>query len=89
MSHPGRVLEVLDEYEGCSLESPETSLYLRQVIQVTLASGETVDAWAYFYNAPTGQAHRITSGDYLKYTEASGPETARAAAGGTTRSSAS
>ena len=39
MSHPGRVLQVLDEYEGCRLESPETSLYLRRVPPVTLASG--------------------------------------------------
>ena len=27
----------------------------------------TVEAWAYFYNAPLGQAQRITSGDYLEY----------------------
>jgi gamma-glutamylcyclotransferase (GGCT)/AIG2-like uncharacterized protein YtfP len=61
MSHPGRVLEVLDEYEGCNLESAETSLYLRRVTRVTLAGGDTVEAWAYFYNAPTGQAQRIAS----------------------------
>ena len=93
MSHPGRVLEVLDEYEGCSLETPETSLYLRKVIRVALADGETVEAWAYFYNGPTGQAHRIDSGDYLKYTGAAGPQAEQAAqtgqAGRARRSSAS
>ena len=78
MSHPGRVLQVLDEYEGCSLESPETSLYLRRITRAKLVSGETIEAWAYFYNAPTGQARRIPSGDYLQYTEAAGPEANRA-----------
>ena len=70
MSHPGRVLEVLDEYEGCDLDAPEASLYLRKVTRVTLASGETVEAWAYFYNAPLGRAERIPSGDYLEYLKA-------------------
>jgi gamma-glutamylcyclotransferase (GGCT)/AIG2-like uncharacterized protein YtfP len=90
MSHPGRVLDVLDEYEGCNLDSPETSLYLRQVTRVTLASGAVVEAWAYFYNAPTGQARRIVSGDYLRHTETTGPQGDQvASSSGAPRSSAS
>ena len=27
----------------------------------------SADAWAYFYNAPLGQALRIASGDYLAH----------------------
>jgi gamma-glutamylcyclotransferase (GGCT)/AIG2-like uncharacterized protein YtfP len=34
---------------------------------VTLEDGCTVDAWAYFYNAPLGRAERIASGDYLEH----------------------
>ena len=69
MSHPGRTLQVLDDYEGCRVDSPESSLYTREVVPVTLDSGEVVRAWTYFYNAPLGQAHRIESGDYLEHTQ--------------------
>ena len=34
---------------------------------VTLEDGGTVEAWAYFYNAPLGRAQRIESGDYLEH----------------------
>jgi len=34
---------------------------------VALPTGPAVQAWAYFYNAPLGQAQRINSGDYLEY----------------------
>ena len=68
MSHPGRMLQALDEYEGCRLESPESSLYFREVVPVTLDSGDVIQAWTYFYNAPLGHAHRIESGDYLDHT---------------------
>lgn len=71
MSHPGRVVQVLDEYEGYPIESPETGLYVRQLVDVQLDSGDVVRAWAYFYNAPLGQARRIESGDYVAYTRAS------------------
>jgi gamma-glutamylcyclotransferase (GGCT)/AIG2-like uncharacterized protein YtfP len=37
---------------------------------VTLDDGHIVNAWAYFYNAPLGQAARIDSGDYLEYLRA-------------------
>jgi gamma-glutamylcyclotransferase (GGCT)/AIG2-like uncharacterized protein YtfP len=67
MTHPAIVLQVLDEFEGCRTEEPESSLYTRALAPVTLDAGPTVDAWVYFYNAPLGQAERIHSGDYLEH----------------------
>jgi hypothetical protein len=34
-------------------------------------------AWAYFYNAPLGQAQRISSGDYLDYLSGEKPSVDR------------
>jgi len=64
---PATVLRTLDELEGYRPSDPETSLYTRALTPVTIESGEIVDAWAYFYNAPLGRAERIASGDYLEY----------------------
>ena len=61
------VLAVLDEIEGFRPNEPARSLYLRVRTGVTLESGETREAWAYFYNAPLGRAERISSGDYLEH----------------------
>jgi gamma-glutamylcyclotransferase (GGCT)/AIG2-like uncharacterized protein YtfP len=61
------VLDALDELEGYRPGEPESSLYMRALTPVTLEDGSTVDAWAYFYNAPLGRAERIESGDYLEY----------------------
>jgi gamma-glutamylcyclotransferase (GGCT)/AIG2-like uncharacterized protein YtfP len=70
MTDAPAVLAVLDEVEGYSPADPDTSLYTRLVIPVTLDDGNVVDAWAYFYNAPLGRAERIASGDYLEYLKA-------------------
>ena len=67
MTHPSIVLQVLDEFEGCRTEEPDSSLYTRALTPVTLDGGVIVDAWVYFYNAPLGQAERIHSGDYLEH----------------------
>ena len=64
---PGTVLGALDEIEGFRPNEPERSLYLRVVTDVTMDSGPTRQAWAYFYNAPLGRAERIPSGDYLEH----------------------
>ena len=61
------VLDSLDELEGYRPGEPDTSLYTRVLTPVTLDDGSTVNAWAYFYNAPLGRAERIESGDYLEY----------------------
>ena len=65
--HPSIVLPELDELEGYRAGEPESSLYNRSRTRVTLDDGSTVEAWAYFYNAPLGRAPRIESGDYLEH----------------------
>jgi gamma-glutamylcyclotransferase (GGCT)/AIG2-like uncharacterized protein YtfP len=64
------VLNVLDEIEGYRPDQPERSLYTRVLTDVTLDDGRVEKAWAYFYNAPLGQAQRIASGDYLEHLKA-------------------
>ena len=64
------VLAALDEIEGYRPNEPERSLYTRVLTDVTLGDGGVVKAWTYFYNAPLGQAQRITSGDYLEHLSA-------------------
>ena len=61
------VLGALDEIEGFRPGKPEASLYTRVEASVTFDDGHTADAWVYFYNAPLGQAQRISSGDYLEH----------------------
>jgi gamma-glutamylcyclotransferase (GGCT)/AIG2-like uncharacterized protein YtfP len=61
------VLESLDEIEGFSMSEPDSSLYTREAIPVTLENGSVANAWVYFYNAPLGRAERIASGDYLEH----------------------
>ena len=68
MTHPAIALPLLDEFEGCRTDEPESSLYMRALTPVTLDDRRTVvDAWVYFYNAPLGRAERIHSGDYLEH----------------------
>jgi gamma-glutamylcyclotransferase (GGCT)/AIG2-like uncharacterized protein YtfP len=64
---PSSVLATLDEIEGYRASEPERSLYTRVQTDVKLDDGRVQPAWAYFYNAPLGQAQRIESGDYLDY----------------------
>jgi gamma-glutamylcyclotransferase (GGCT)/AIG2-like uncharacterized protein YtfP len=66
-TQPFMVLQALDELEGYRPGEHESSLYTRMLTPVTLQDGRTVQAWAYFYNAPLGRAERIPSGDYLEY----------------------
>jgi gamma-glutamylcyclotransferase (GGCT)/AIG2-like uncharacterized protein YtfP len=65
-----QVLAALDDIEGFSPAHPDRSLYLRGEADVTLPDRHSVRAWVYFYNAPLGQAPRITSGDYLEHVKA-------------------
>jgi gamma-glutamylcyclotransferase (GGCT)/AIG2-like uncharacterized protein YtfP len=68
---PATVLGALDEIEGYRANEPERSLYRRVRTDVTLDSGQSRQAWAYFYNAPLGRAERIPSGDYLEHLQRS------------------
>jgi gamma-glutamylcyclotransferase (GGCT)/AIG2-like uncharacterized protein YtfP len=66
------VLAALDEIEGYRAAEPERSLYTRTLTDVALDDGRTLQAWAYFYNAPLGRAQRIDSGDYLEHLNVKG-----------------
>jgi gamma-glutamylcyclotransferase (GGCT)/AIG2-like uncharacterized protein YtfP len=61
------VIAKLDEIEGFRPSEPDTSLYTRVPVSVTLDAGASDTAWVYFYNAPLGRAERIASGDYLEH----------------------
>ena len=61
------VLSKLDEIEGFRSSEPDTSLYTRTQVAVTLENGSVDTAWVYFYNAPLGRGERIASGDYLEH----------------------
>ena len=67
LTEPVTALRALDELEGYRPGDPETSLYTRTRTPVDMEDGTTVEAWAYFYNAPLGRAERIESGDYLEH----------------------
>jgi gamma-glutamylcyclotransferase (GGCT)/AIG2-like uncharacterized protein YtfP len=67
IAEPEGVLDVLDEIEGYSAESPEHSLYVRERVAASLEGGAGCEVWVYFYNAPLGRAPQITSGDYLDH----------------------
>jgi gamma-glutamylcyclotransferase (GGCT)/AIG2-like uncharacterized protein YtfP len=67
LTEPVAALRALDELEGYRPGDQETSLYTRTRTPVEMDDGTTVEAWAYFYNAPLGRAERIESGDYLEH----------------------
>ena len=67
MTDVDSVLAALDDIEGYRPSQPDASLYTRVETPVTFDDGRVEQAWAYFYNAPLGQAQRILSGDYLEH----------------------
>lgn len=60
------VLAALDQYEGYSPDSPDSSLYIRRIVPVMLEDGTTTEAWIYLYNRKPDDLKRIPSGDFLK-----------------------
>ena len=64
LAAPGETLACVDEYEGCS-DNDNPPLFTRRVVSVEMASGQTLKAWAYFYEMSLDGARRISSGDYL------------------------
>ena len=64
------VLAALDGIQGCRPAAPDSGLYTRVQVPVTLQDGRVSSAWVYFYNAPLGQACDIPSGDYLDHLRA-------------------
>lgn len=66
LKDPLATLPVLDDYEGCGTTGLPPYEYLRQVVDVLLDDGRTIQAWAYIYLLDTSDKPRIVSGDYLR-----------------------
>ena len=62
-------LVALDHIEGYDINYPESSLYSRKEVNVTLLNdGSRLRAYTYFYNASSlDEYHHISSGDYRWY----------------------
>ena len=58
--------EQLDDYEGLNVETGETPLYKRNLVEV-FQNGETEIAWIYWYNKSTEGMPEIETGDVMRY----------------------
>lgn len=56
----------LDEFEGIGGEFTQPYEYQRSLTTVVPESGESIEAWVYWYNWPVNDKARICSGDYLQ-----------------------
>jgi len=63
----GETLRLLDHYEGCGPHDRPPHEFEREVIDVTLEDGESVQAWIYWYR-PVPRGRRLATGDYLERT---------------------
>jgi gamma-glutamylcyclotransferase (GGCT)/AIG2-like uncharacterized protein YtfP len=64
LPNPGRALKLLDKLEAFDADSPESSLFLREITTVTLADGRRVQAWIYWLRELRGKRRRLASGEY-------------------------
>lgn len=63
---PASTLAWLDKYEGCCADTAEPQAYERVIAPVVLRTGETRDAWVYFYKKPVHRARRVPHGRFLR-----------------------
>ncbi len=59
-------LESTDRYEGCVLDEPEHSLYIRERIPVTTEKG-IEECWVYIFNRSIDGQPEIVHGEWLQY----------------------
>jgi gamma-glutamylcyclotransferase (GGCT)/AIG2-like uncharacterized protein YtfP len=64
LSHPERAIRFLDGYEGYFPSEPHKSLFVRDLVTVTLQGCRKTRAWAYLYNRPVSDGKLIPSGNY-------------------------
>ncbi len=62
---PG-VLRQLDEYEEYDPKARETSLFIRELHPVALASGGQLECWVYVYNGKPNPQNLLESGIFQK-----------------------
>ena len=67
LTHPKKVLRILDQYEGYDPVMQGKSEYYRDHEPVRLPKGKEVVAWVYWYNFPLEGKRRIRHHDYLDY----------------------
>ncbi len=60
------LMAALDDYESVGPGYEPPTLYLREVVPVTLGDGELMEAWTYIYNSPVDETKRIVSGKFLE-----------------------
>jgi gamma-glutamylcyclotransferase (GGCT)/AIG2-like uncharacterized protein YtfP len=58
------VIPLLDEYEACYPDSPETSLFIRKRLRLIEPA---VEAWVYLYNRPVEDRPVISGMSWPKY----------------------
>jgi gamma-glutamylcyclotransferase (GGCT)/AIG2-like uncharacterized protein YtfP len=61
---PDRALKIFDKYEEFFPLRPNKSLFVREVLPVTLEDGRRKRAWAYLYNRGIANARLIPTGRY-------------------------
>jgi len=64
---PKAALITLDEYEDIFPHVPGKSVFVRELVSVTLDDGNESQAWAYFYSRPVDESRLIESGDYREF----------------------
>lgn len=62
---PAQTLAELDRYEECSADFPAPREYRRELQQVVLENGCSVNAWVYLFNQSTARLKTILSGDFV------------------------
>ncbi|MEM6642238.1 MAG: gamma-glutamylcyclotransferase family protein [Bacteroidota bacterium] len=60
-----KLLEELDRFEGIGPAFPSPNEYRRELQEVQIKGGKTMEAWVYLYNRPVAQYPIIDSGDFL------------------------
>lgn len=75
---PELALKTLDKYEEFSPDEPKRSLFVRQLLTVTLEEGRKKRAWTYLYHRGIAKAKLIPSG---RYRDSAAPTVSDALAG--------
>ena len=69
LPNPVSDLELLDRVEAFGPVTPESSLFRREIVEVTLENHTRLQAWVYWLSRWHGPRRRIASGDYAKNSE--------------------
>jgi gamma-glutamylcyclotransferase (GGCT)/AIG2-like uncharacterized protein YtfP len=67
LDDPGRVLRILDKYEGIPEGGGKDTEFVRKKGRVRLRSGREVNAWIYWYNFDPTDKVKIRYKNYLNY----------------------